>query len=209
MKLKIHHPRILVVLLMMIAAAASAAILLANEENKEDEFPTKSLPIPVVPIATSTPLPELYKEEALTVVKDSGVVESINGDQDWEVTGIFPSELAGTEAVRVQVVWNEPIESTGPWLVIHCDGTLRSLSTEPWSHVDTLVVDVDMVAKSVVGVGVWVSPLPDVSLPVMGIEDPNDSVTYYNVETGNVVYDGPYSDIPTFDKVCEEGTYGH
>ena len=209
MKLKIHHPRILIVLLLVIVAAASAAILLANEEeSEEDEFPTKSIAIPAVPIPTPTPFPEQYKEEAVNIVKESGVVENINGGQDWEVTGIFRAKLAGTEGVSIHVAWSEPVESTGPWSIIQCEGTLRSVSTTPWSQVDLLRVKVDMKAKSVVGVGVWASVLPDVHQPVMGIVGPGDGVTLYDVESGDIVYDGPYSDIPTVDEVCEEGTYG-
>ncbi len=206
MKLKIQHPRILVVLLLIIAAAASAAILLANEDE-EDEFPAKSLPIPAVPIPTPTPLPEQYKEEALNIVKESGVVEGINGGQDWEVTGTFRAELAGSEAVSIHVAWSEPVESTGPWSVISCSGTLKSFSEERWSQVTRLRVKVDMKARSVVGVGVWRSSLPDVLQPVQGSLDPGDTVGLYNVETGDVLYEGPFSDIPLVTEVCAEGTY--
>ena len=204
MKLKIQHPRILVVLLLIIAAVASAAILLANEE---DEFPTKSLPIPDVPISSPPPLSEQTKDESVNIVKDSGVVEDINGGQDWEVTGIFRAELAGTEAVSIHVAWSEPVESSGPWSIIHCSGTLRSVTTEPWSQVKLLRVKVDMKAKSVVGVGVWASVLPDVQQPVMGTPDPGAMLKEYDVETGEIVYEGLYSDAPPLEDLCAEGTY--
>ncbi len=206
MKLKIQHPRILIVLLLVIAAAASATILLANE-SEDDEFPTKSLPIPAAPIVTPTPLPEQYKEEALNIVKESGVVEDINGGQDWEVTGIFRAELAGSEGVSIHVAWSEPVESTGPWSIIHCSGTLRSVTTDPWSQVKLLRVKVDMKAKSVVGVGVWASVLPDVQQPVMGTPDPGAMLKEYDVETGEIVYEGLYSDAPQLEDSCAEGTY--
>ena len=49
MKLKVHHPRILIVLLLMIGALSSTAIILAQQE---EEFPTKVLPLPTARDAT-------------------------------------------------------------------------------------------------------------------------------------------------------------
>ncbi len=205
MKLKIHHPRILVVLLLVIAAAASAAILLANEDE-EDEFPTKSLPIPVAPIATPIPLSEQYKEEALNIVKESGVVEGINGGQDWEAARIARASLAGTEGVRVDITWSEPVESSGPWSVLHCSGTLKAFSTNRWRQATRLEIVVDMKARSVAGLAV-ISEKEDVPQPVLEPLDPGDMVKLYDVETGDIVYEGPYSNAPPLEEVCEEGTY--
>ena len=206
MKLKIHHPRILIVLLLMIAAAASAAILLANE-SEDDEFPTKSLPIPAVPIATPIPLSEKDKDEAVNIVKESGVVEGINGGQDWEAARIARASLAGTEGVRVDITWSEPVESSGPWSVLHCGGTLKALAPTPWRQVTRLKVTVDMKARSVAGLAV-VSEPEDVPLPVQESPSLSDTVKLYDVETGNTIYDGPFSDAPrSLEKVCAEGTY--
>ena len=95
MKLKIHHPRILVVLLLMIGALSSTAILLAPQG---EEFPTRSLPLPTAP--TPPPLSEQDREDAIAIVKKSGAVESINKGQDWEPENIYHSKIAGTEGVR-------------------------------------------------------------------------------------------------------------
>ena len=204
MKLKIHHPRILIVLLLVIAAAASAAILLANQE---DEFPTKSLPIPAVPIATPIPLSEKDKDEAVNIVKESGVVEGINGGQDWETTRIDRVSLAGSEGIAVHARWSEPVDSSGPWSVLHCDGTLRTFGTAHWRQVTRLEVVVDMKAGFVAGLAVWASVLPDVQQPVLETPDSDDTVKFYDVETDDIVYEGPLSDAPTLEDVCAEGTY--
>ena len=207
MKLKIQHPRILVVLLLIIAAAASAAILLANED-KEDEFPTKSLPIPAVPIATPIPLSEKDKDEAVNIVKESGVVEGINGGQDWETTRIVRTSLAGSEGIALHVRWSEPVESSGPWPLIRCSGTLKMFSTARWSQVTELRVTVDMKARSVEGLGV-IGERDDIPQPILESPSIGETVKLYDVETGNIVYDGPSSDVPSLKEICAEGTYYH
>ena len=121
MKLKIHHPRILVVLLLMIAALSSSAILLANQG---EELPTKSLSIPTGPITTT--LSKEDREDAIRIVKTSGVVESINGNQNWEADLVLSTKIAGTEGVRLEALWSEPVESSGPWSLMHCRGTLKT-----------------------------------------------------------------------------------
>ncbi len=203
MKLKIHNPRILVVLLLMIGALATSAILLANQED--DEFPTKSLSIPTAPIANS--ISDQYQKEAINVVKDSGVVETINGDQEWKATRVLPTKLAGTEAVAVNVTWSNPVESTGPWSVLHCSNTLKAFTTAPWRQVKRLEVTVNMKTRSVVGLAVISEKEEDVPLPVMESLDADDKVKLLDVKTGDIVYEGPVSGAPRLEEVCAEGTY--
>ena len=94
MKLKIHHPRILVALLLVIGAVASAAILLADQR---EEVPTNSLSIPTAPISTT--LSKQDQEDAISIVKTSGVVESINGGQGWEPELVSRTKIAGREGI--------------------------------------------------------------------------------------------------------------
>ena len=200
MKLKIHHPRILVVLLLMIAALSSSAILLANQG---EELPTKSLSIPTGPITTT--LSKEDREDAIRIVKTSGVVESINGNQNWEADLVLSTKIAGTEGVRLEALWSEPVESSGPWSLMHCRGTLKTFTRERWSQVKRLVVFVDMEAESVAGFGVT-SQKEDVPQPIYDM-DTDETVKLYDVETGDIIYEGSPSDAPAKDELCAEGTF--
>ena len=200
MKLKIYHPSILVVLLMMIAALSSSAILLANQG---EELPTKSLSIPTAPITTT--LSKEEREDAIRIVKTSGVVESINGNQNWEADWVLSTKIAGTEGVRLEALWSEPVESSGPWSLMPCNGTLKTFTKERWSQIRRLVVFVDMEAEAVAGYGVT-SQKEDVPQPTYDL-DPDETVKLYDVETGDIIYEGSPSDVPSKEEVCADGTF--
>ena len=202
MKLKIHHPRILIVLLLIIGALSSTAIILAQQE---EEFPTRSLPIPTGP--TTTPLSKQDKEDVIAIVKRSGVVEIINQGQAWEPENIYRSKIAGTEGVRLEAIWSNPIESSGPWSLMHCSGTVRAFTRESWSQVTRLVLWVDMEDRSVAGFGVTSRPEDEprpISPQTLG---PGDSLKIYDQKTGEILYEGAESAAPKESEICEEGTY--
>ena len=201
MKLKVHHPRILIVLLLMIGALSSTAIILAQQE---EEFPTKVLPLPTAP--TPPPLSEQDREDAVAIVKRSGVVENINQGQDWEPEHIYRAKIKGTEGIRLEPKWSRPVESSGPWSLLHCSGTIKAFTTESWSQVTRLVVWVDMEHRSVVGFGVTSEP-EDEPRPILDLPDAGESLKLYDQETGEILYDGTGSDAPNESKICEEGTY--
>ncbi len=142
----------------------------------------------------------------INIVKKSGVVKAINGDQDWEVDQVISTKLAGTEGARLEALWSEPVESSGPWSLIHCQGTRKMFTEERWSQVTRLVVFVDREDESVAGYGVT-SQKEDVPQPVYEVPDGDDSVKIYDAETGEIVYDGSVDDAPSKAKVCAEGTY--
>ena len=200
-KLKIHHPRILIVLLLVIGALSSTAILLAQQG---EESPSRSLPLPPAP--TTTPLSEQDREDAIAIVKRSGVVESINQWQDWEPENIDRAKIKGTEGIRLEPKWSRPVESSGPWSLLHCSGTVRSFTRGNWSQVTRLVVWVDMEDRSVAGFGVTSEP-EDEPRPVPPTRDPDESLKIYDQETGEILYEGAVSAAPKESEICEEGTY--
>ncbi len=201
MKLKIHHPRILVVVLLIIGALSSTAILLANQG---EEFPTRALPIPTAP--TPPPLSEQDQEDAIAIVKRSGVVKSINQGQDWKPENIYRAKIKGTEGILLEPKWSGPVESSGPWSVLYCSGTIKAFTTESWSQITRLVVWVDMEDSSVAGFGVTSEP-EDEPQPVLGSLDPGESLKLYDQQTGEILYEGAGPAAPKESEICEEGTY--
>lgn len=79
-------------------------------------------------------------------------------------------------------------------------------TTERWTQVTRLAVFVDMEDRSVLGFGVT-SDLEDDPQPNFDAPGPDDHVKIYDAETGDIVYEGSVSEVPTKVEVCAEGTY--
>ena len=63
----------------------------------------------------SAPSVTLAQEQsAVELVQASGIVDRISGGQAWEVTEV--SGYPGIQRVNVYVEWDNPVESSGPWL---------------------------------------------------------------------------------------------
>ena len=202
MKLKVHHPRILAVLLLMIGALASAALLLADQG---EELPIRFLPITTAP--ATTPLSEQDREDAIAIVKGSGVVETISQGQNWEPEKIYRSKIAGTEGVRLEATWSDPVESSGPWTFLHCSGTVKAFTRDSWSQVTRLVVWVDMEDRSVAGLGVTSRPEDELQ-PISPTPGPGGSLKIYDQQTGEILHDAATgSAAPKESEICAEGTY--
>ena len=201
MKLKVYHPRVLLLLLVLVGVLSTSAMLFANQRA---ELSTSSLALPAAPFATS--LSEEDKEDIVSIVKASGVVKSINGDQDWKADSIYRAKIAGKEGARLEAKWSDPVESSGPWSLVHCQGTIKMFTTERWTQVTRLVVFVDMEDRSVLGFGVT-SDLEDDPQPNFDAPGPDDHVKIYDAETGDIVYEGSVSEVPAKVEVCAEGTY--
>ena len=229
MKLKMPHPRVLFMLLLLIGALASTAILLADdpeefptefeplrtaptptplteqETDDPEEFPTEFSPLRTAP--TPTPLTEQEKEDAISIVTASGVVKSISGGQEWKPEQIYRAKLAGTEGIRLDAVWANPVESAGPWSLMFCSGTRQSYTSLLWHDVTRLVVWVDMESRSVAGFGVTSEPEDDTQ-PHLEPISPGEPVKIYDAKSRDIIYEGSLSDGPTrVSEFCEEGTY--
>lgn len=202
LKLKTHHPRVLLVLLLMIGALASTAILLADQCG---EVPTESVAIPTG--STVAPISEQEKEDAVNIVTESGVVKQINGGQSWKPSFFSRAKIGGVEGIRLDSKWNDPVDSSGPWSLLFCSGTRQSFATVHWSQVTRLVVWVDLEREVVAGFGVT-SVSEDIHQPQYEPLAPNDPMKIYDAESGEIIYEGPSSDVRAADsKLCEEGTY--
>ena len=94
------------------------------------------------PINIGEPLPTLTEDEiekALSIIKKSGVVKFINGNQDWTHELVHPQKYNGFEGAGMDVVWSDPVASPGPWALTGCQGTHSPAAKAPedWSPLPT------------------------------------------------------------------------
>lgn len=160
---------------------------------------------PLVNRPTNPPLIRSQKDSAVALVRDSGVVESINGGQEWEPGRISRTDLAGALAVSVEAVWRKPVESSGPWHVIHCKGTRRSVISESWSQITRLEVILDQEYPSDVA-GYMVVKGSGEGSAVLDVSEPPMPPKIYDVENGEVLWRSTSGAFPTADEVCPPGT---
>ena len=113
-------------------AGIGAVVLFAQER---DGLGGRPVHFPVPP--TQTPLTELEKEDAVSIVEGPGIVKHINGGEDWTADGIYRHKIAGTEAISFTAYWDTTVVNPnwagcasssgtgrkGP--VISCHSTLR------------------------------------------------------------------------------------
>ena len=82
MKFKAHRPRLLDSLLLLIVGVSAATVILAAEERyyagpPDNVFPTFG--------GVEVPAKE-EQDDAVSIVKSSGIVESVNGNQVWSAS---------------------------------------------------------------------------------------------------------------------------
>ena len=154
-------------------------------------------------------LNEEQERTAVYIIKRSGIVERMNGGQDWSPVFRFPTAanaLPGENAVRIEVTWDTPLDGSGPWALIHCQGTRKVVHTQRWSRITSLVTWVDLEAKLVVAYGVTSRP-SDVPQPIIGPVSSFSLTRVYDVESGDLLIVGPYILIPPLPVMCPPGTY--
>ena len=198
MKLKVHRPRLLIAMLLLIGVLTTSAILLAD--GGDEVIKTRFIPFPVPP--TKVPLTEEQIQDAERIVKLSDVVELISGGQEWDVARIRRDKIDGHEAVAMTVEWERPVDSSGPWIVPHCDGTRQMFSSRGFSGIKQLVISVDVEDREVLAYSVTGEPGED---PVMAPRDPNVSLKFYDFKTGELVFDGEPGEVPSLKKICPPG----
>ena len=155
---------------------------------------------------TKRPLFSDDKESAVAIIQASGVVESINGGQEWEAGRITHTHLAGTLGVAVEVKWREPVESSGPWMEVHCKGTRVSEISESWSQITQLEVIVGIIyPASVVGYTVV-----EGEEEVAAVRNPGETPsppTIREVETGEILWKSISGrKFPTEEELCPPDT---
>ncbi len=199
MKLKVRYVYVLAALLVVIGAVTATTALLADPGGWP---PMRKVDTPQAP--PQTPLTEQEKQDAVDIVSAAGVVKGINGDQEWKHEYIFRATIAGTNGIRLEAVWEKPIDSSGPWWLVQCQGTRKIMSTRQWSGVIRLMLWVDMDRRSVVGYVPF--SRPEEESPVVGPASEGKTAAVYDVETNEVIYDGSLSGLPKHEKYCPPGT---
>ena len=112
------------------------------------------------------PLTIQEKEDAVRIVQVSGIVERINGGQGWMATRVYRTIIAGRDGIQFDAIWDEPVDSAGPWALLQCTGTLRVESSARWRDITRLVIWVDTQEDSVAGYAVISEP-EDVPQPAI------------------------------------------
>ena len=59
----------------------------------------------------------IQRQGVLDIVASSGIVEQVNGGQDWEAYQFWATEIDGVSLIEVYVRWDEPVESSGPMAI--------------------------------------------------------------------------------------------
>ena len=164
----------------------------------------------ISPTWTNMPyLTSQQKQEAEQVMRASGVAELVNGGQGWDAdwrTLRRASAIPGTQGVRVDVFWERPVDSSGPWSLVKCRGTRKMSHTQKWNHITRLVTWVDLETKSVVGYGVTSEPEDDPEA-TMGTPHLLGIASLYNVQTGKRLFTGPMVLVPPEFLACPPGTH--
>ena len=182
----------------------------SQPKDREDLSPMSPTALPTLtptagPTPTNPPLLKRQKDTVVAIVRASGVVERINEGQEWESGRITRADLAGALGVSVEVKWREPVESSGPWVLVHCEGTRKSVISESWSQVTRMEVVIDLLDPRFVA-GYAVIEGTGEGSPVSNNDGPLFPPTIYEVETKEVVFESTSRTLPSEDEVCPPGT---
>ena len=202
--LRIHHPRILLALLLVMGLIGGTVAIIANDQDPYGA--PVSLPIP-----TPLPLDEAEKQDAVDIVRQSGIVERIAGNQPWTDSYFFRSAIAGTaNGVGFIASWEQPVESSGPWSLVRCRGTRAFSSSNAWANVTRLKIDVDVELREVVGLSVrFKRPVPGETPPLNAVHvsgaGPDYQGTVRDLETREVIFSGLAKAAPDDVRICPPG----
>ena len=149
----------------------------------------------------SAPSVTLAQEQsAVQLVQASGIVDRISGGQAWEVTEV--SGHPGIQRVNVYVEWDNPVESSGPWLTSGAPEWLgrncrnvRSRFHVSISNIRFLRFSVSLESSEIVRLWPF-SPPQDIEQrleggPVLGRGNFLGSYEIYNEKASRSVYSGP------------------
>ena len=95
--------------------------------------------------------------EAVEVIEGSGIVEEINGDQEWTASNGYTKDVGGKSVVRLHVTWDNPVASSGPWVDVECQGTRQLKGSRQFGNVTKLTFYVDTNGEELSAT--WLVPL--------------------------------------------------
>ena len=158
-----------------------------------------------------TPLPATLKQGALGIIASSGIVERVNGGQDWEAHQFWATEIDGVSVIEVYVRWDEPAESSGPWQSLVCKQTRVAVTPAMVKNITRLyaLVDIDggnikelapVAPDNRPGQSQWDGPMP-----VWAPMDASASVDIYDFKSAATVTEGTSGNFRTQRDLCGSG----
>ena len=161
------------------------------------------------PINIGEPLPTLTEDEiekALSIIKKSGVVKFINGNQDWTHELVHPQKYNGFEGAGMDVVWSDPVSSSGPWALTSCQGTRRLVTFANWSNITRLAILVDLENEEMVTfVPMGEGGADQTNQPSLEVGSQGDkSAKVYDIFTKELLFEGTKDGLSDH-KMCSDG----
>ncbi len=142
------------------------------------------------------------------ILRASGIVERINGGQEWEpvhrVSGY--TWQRGTRRLTVEAKWAVPVEHSGPWSWTNCDEPRKVVTHQRYSNITILEAWIDLDEGRVLHYdpSVWED---DDEQPTIGGFNPFGLVRVYDAETGRHLITGPKIFIMPQPILCTPGRY--
>ena len=142
------------------------------------------------------------------ILRASGIVERINGGQEWEpvhrISGY--TSQRGTRKLTVEARWAEPVEHSGPWSWTACDEPRMVVTHTRYSNITILDAWIDLDEGRVLEYdpSVWGD---DDEQPVYGGVNPIGLVRVYDARTGQHLITGPKIVILPRPILCTPGRY--
>ena len=153
------------------------------------------------------PAPEEL-EAGAEVLRASGIVERINGGQEWEpvhrVSGYRWQK--GARRLWVEARWAGPVTHSGPWSWTECDEPRRVVARQTWSNITMLDAWIDLDEGRVLDYDPSVWGGYD-EQPVIGRLNPIGLVRVYDARTGRHLITGPKVLIMPIPILCTPGGY--
>ena len=153
------------------------------------------------------PTPE-EMEAGAEILRASGIVERINGGQEWEplhrVSGYTGQR--GTRRLKVEAKWAVPVEHSGPWSWTECDEPRRVVTHQRYSNITILDARIDLDEGRILDYdpSVWGD---DDEQPVYGGVNRIGLVRVYDANTGRHLITGPKIIILPRPILCTPGRY--
>ena len=153
------------------------------------------------------PTPE-EMEAGAEILRASGIVERINGGQEWEpvhrVSGYAGQR--GPRRLTVEAKWTVPVEHSGPWSWTACDEPRKVVTHQRYSNITILEARIDLDEGRVLeyGPSVWG---PDDEQPVRESVNPIGLVRVYDAKTDGHLITGPKILILPRPILCTPGQY--
>ena len=142
------------------------------------------------------------------ILRASGILEQINGGQEWEpvhrVSGYTGQR--GTRRLAVEAKWAVAVAHSGPWSWTACDEPRKVVTHQPYSNITLLEAWIDLDEGRILkyGTSVWGD---DDEQPVYGGVNPIGLVRVYDAKTGRHLITGPKILIMPRPILCTPGRY--